>query len=283
MCGLQQNNQILPSLHSSKKFKAGTMTEEEFSSKSEMEAVPYSLLARIYDHMMAHVNYYQWAQYIMQIIRRQGIADIHLLDIGCGTGLFLHQMKRLGISGAGCDPSEEMLKIARQRNPDLQFWHCGLPGLSAIPFKHFNVITCLYDTINYILQPQQLIESFSEVFKHLTAPGLFIFDIATEKNSREHFSNSFEREIISEKFAYVRESYYDSATEIQHNWVKIYTQDGIFVEHHRQRIYSPEQIRSLIKKFTDFCVLHMYDEFTFSPMHQDSTRVHFILKKVVGI
>ena len=257
------------------------MTAQGISSSSESEVTPYSVLARVYDRMMSHVNYYQWAKYIMQIVKNQQLEDIHLLDIGCGTGQFLHQMKRFGVSGAGCDPAEAMLNCARQRNPDLQFWHCGLPNLSHIPFRHFNLITSLYDTMNYVLEAFQLIESFHRIYEHLKAPGLFIFDVATEKNCKQYFDNTYEKEIIDDKYAYMRESYYEAAHKIQHNWIKIYTPEGVFVEHHRQKIFPLNQIQNIIENTTQFQLLHVYDEFTFFPVHRNSTRVHFVLKKVV--
>ena len=41
----------------------------------------------------------------------------HILDIGCGSGLFLRMAGTKGATATGIDVSPELLEIARQRNP----------------------------------------------------------------------------------------------------------------------------------------------------------------------
>src|SRR5262249_38074826 len=45
-------------------------------------------------------------------------AGDHLLELGCGGGLLLRDAVRSGAQGAGLDPSEEMVQLARERAPD---------------------------------------------------------------------------------------------------------------------------------------------------------------------
>ncbi|RMG69283.1 MAG: class I SAM-dependent methyltransferase, partial [Calditrichaeota bacterium] len=86
-----------------------------------IRVAPYSVLADIYDRMMAHVNYKRWAFYLEAIFRREGIRAGNLLDIGCGTGKLVWELHRRGWSVAGCDPSPEMIAVAQKSYPRLHF------------------------------------------------------------------------------------------------------------------------------------------------------------------
>ena len=53
------------------------------------------------------------------------------LDVGCGTGNYLHELSAPEISFYGIDPSETMLSVARERNPGTNFLNAKA---EAIPF-----------------------------------------------------------------------------------------------------------------------------------------------------
>ena len=46
------------------------------------------------------------------------------LDIGCGTGNYTHEFQKRGFQFIGIDPSMEMLKQAKLKNPKV-VWHIG--------------------------------------------------------------------------------------------------------------------------------------------------------------
>src|SRR4030042_3839455 len=86
------------------------------------KSIPYEQLAIIYNRVMRHVNYSQWARYITAVMQKQGAPGEKILDIGCGTGEFIYEIGNLGFSADGCDPSTSMLKIAQEKNPTRNFW-----------------------------------------------------------------------------------------------------------------------------------------------------------------
>lgn len=45
---------------------------------------------------------------------------IKLLDIGCGSGIFSDFARLKGISVTGIDACKNLIKLAKQRNPDVQ-------------------------------------------------------------------------------------------------------------------------------------------------------------------
>ena len=243
-------------------------------------AAPYSVLAKVYDQMMIHVNYRQWAKYIAAIAKKEDLwLRGRLLDVGCGTGRFLTEIRAMGQEGDGCDPSREMLRYAEKRVPADNLIRAGLPELEGIPLESYQIITCLYDTMNYMTDEDQLAASLLSIYRKLQTPGVFIFDVVSESHCKHHFKNYYDSDVLDNDYAYFRESYYDVKEKLQYNWIRIYSPQGIFEEEHCQRIYSFSSITHLIRRYTSFHVAHIYDDFSFDPANRHSGRVHFVLQK----
>lgn len=246
------------------------------------KSIPYQQLAIIYNQVMRHVNYSHWARYITSVIQKQGAAGKRLLDIGCGTGEFIYQIGNLGFSADGCDPSSSMLKIAQEKNPGRKFWLDQLPELGHTQSQNYPVVTCLYDTMNYLDSASTLLQALQRVYELLPPEGLFIFDVVSEEFCRLYFHQVDEKEILNPKYAYVRESYYHKAKTEQVNQFTIYTPEGIFEEKHIQKIFPFSQIEQIITQNTSFEMIDVYEDFTFFTAGKNSNRAHFILKKAAG-
>jgi SAM-dependent methyltransferase len=249
-------------------------------SDTVRKSLPYTTLALVYDRMMMHVNYRKWAAYIASILKDEAFwPERTMLDLGCGTGRFLEEIKKSGQDAHGCDFSPEMLKIARKRLPEIYFFHCGLPEIKEVPPNTYQVFTCLYDTMNYLLGRASFLQALLSVYEKLSSPGLFIFDLVSESHCKNYFRDYRDSEVLSKTFAYSRESHYDSKEKFQYNWIQVYTDNGVYEEEHRQKIYDFREIRELILLHTDFEIRHMYNDFTFRRATSRSSRAHFVLKK----
>jgi len=256
------------------------MNKPQTHDQAYQQTAAYTKIAEVYDRMMLHVNYPRWAAYIEAMLRRADFdSESALLDIGCGTGRFLRQIYKFGFNGDGCDPSPEMLEIARKRLPQAQFYPCGFPELAQIPEEKYSIITSLYDTINYLPDTDALEQSLNCVYQKLKPPGIFIFDAVTRLNCQHYFKNYSDKEQFDEKTAYFRESYYDGKEHVQYNWIRIHTENGKFEEMHRQYIFSFREIKKVIQQKTKFELAHCYDDFTFHKANRRSGRIHFVLRK----
>jgi len=246
------------------------------------KSMPYQQLANIYNQVMRHVNYSHWAQYIAAVIQKQGIAGERILDIGCGTGEFIFEIGKLGFPADGCDPSPSMLQIAQEKNSSRKFWLDRLPELVHTPSQHYPVVTCLYDTMNYLESDSAWLQTLLRVYELIPPEGLFIFDVVSEEFCRLYFHQVEEKEIINSSYAYVRESNYHKTRSEQVNQFTIYTPEGIFEEKHIQKIFPFSQIEQIITRNTPFEILDIYEDFTFFTAGKNSNRSHFILKKAGG-
>src|SRR5438552_18580617 len=70
-----------------------------------------------------------------------------LLDVACGTGLHLSYLKhRFQVEGLDLD--EQLLAIARQRNPEVPLHHADMVDFAL--GRTFDVVTCLFSAIGYV-------------------------------------------------------------------------------------------------------------------------------------
>lgn len=134
----------------------------------------YDLLAKFYDQLMSDASLR--SKRIMRCIERYGPAASSVLELGCGTGAVLHGLSAVG-SLAGMDISPGMLDIARARLPGAEFIEGDISSFDL--GRRFDVIVCTYDVLNHLPGFDRWISCFACARKHLTAGGLFIFDINT--------------------------------------------------------------------------------------------------------
>jgi ubiquinone/menaquinone biosynthesis C-methylase UbiE len=150
---------------------------------------PYSRIAEVYDDLMTAVDYASWAGYIDQLIKRCGMGPgAGLLDIACGTGSLALLLAGKGYNVDGMDLSREMLKIATKKAKGMrvkaEFFEGDIKGFEVK--NNYDVITCCFDSVNYLSTPEELSACFGSVHKALKPGGVFIFDVNTIY-ALEHF------------------------------------------------------------------------------------------------
>jgi len=98
---------------------------------------------------------------------------LRLLDVGCGTGRHLeHLAERYDVEGL--DLSPELLAIARERNPNVRF-HC-VDMRSFELNDRFEVITCLFSSIGYMVTEGDLHRAIAVMARHLVSRSLLIIE-----------------------------------------------------------------------------------------------------------
>ena len=134
----------------------------------------------------------------------QALAQINLLDYGCGTGLASFEVQRRRvpptISLFGCDLSERMVAIARDRT---------FATVEKAAYAHTSFADGLFDVIiscfvaHYFLDVQPL----REMLRLLKPTGLLLFNLPRKDIDQEHFFVQSLRE-LSGGSANVRRDYW---------------------------------------------------------------------------
>ena len=246
--------------------------------------VNYHILAPIYDRIMAHVKYQNWAALIGKVFNRY-LSDHPptIFEIGAGTGTLAHVLLKRGYLYTGSDLSCAMCKEALKKNVALLVAN----GLDIPVRKKFSLVIFLYDGINYLQSLRQLSLLFKQVYTILEPQGIFLFDITTEVNSIKNFFDTKDSEDFG-NISYTRHSYFDSDRKIQHNDFVFYILNtaghGSFhieqcYENHKQTIYSPEEIVRVIDP-KQYSIEGIWDNFSMTPFKPSSERIHFVLRKI---
>lgn len=108
-----------------------------------------------------------------------------VLDLACGTGAAALVFAAGGAATVGVDRSEAMLAIARSRSDELPVtWLRAdirrLPASEALAPASFDLITCLYDSLNYLTADGDLALAIGQAARLLRPGGRLIFDLNTE-------------------------------------------------------------------------------------------------------
>ena len=73
----------------------------------------YSSFAWVYDLFMDNIDYPAWCEYLSGLLKKNGIEDGLILELGCGTGSMTELLADKGYDMIGIDNSEDMLEICR--------------------------------------------------------------------------------------------------------------------------------------------------------------------------
>ncbi len=137
--------------------------------------MPYDIYSLFYDQAMTD---YQWCEnFLHRMIDTRVKASPAVLELGTGTGRILELIKDDFSYSAGLDISEPMLKHARQRLPDSHLYKQDMRDFEIS--KRFDLILCLFDSINHLETFEGWEKTFRQVEKHLAPEGIYIFDMNT--------------------------------------------------------------------------------------------------------
>lgn len=96
-----------------------------------------------------------------------------LLDVACGTGALLRELRRW-FDVEGMDISPEMLAIARRRLRNVPLHHGDMRALDL--GRRFDAVTCLFSSIGYVIDEGSLRETIGRLAAHVARPGVLILD-----------------------------------------------------------------------------------------------------------
>ena len=96
----------------------------------------------------------------------------NIIDIGCGQGYFLENLKINGKKAFGTDLSVEQIKVCKAKGLDAK-----AVELKDIDDK-FDCATAIFDVLNY-MDKEYLISFLKDVYEKLNDDGYFMFDVNT--------------------------------------------------------------------------------------------------------
>lgn len=279
----------------------------------------YTDFARVYDIFMDDTPYGEWCDYLVELIekyrkdgnfdaeglqREKGSIDINdtnvmnaarrnlqqehntILDLGCGTGTLTELLARRGYDMIGIDNAQEMLQIAmdKRSRSGLDILYLMQDMRSFELYGAVGAVISVCDSVNYLLEAEDVVQTFRLVNNYLLPGGIFIFDFNTVYKYEVMIGDATIAENRDE-CSFIWENYYHAEEQINEYDLTIFVQEdettGIyrrFQETHYQRGYQPEQMRDYLLR-AGLVFVEAIDADTHREVTDTSERIYIVAQK----
>lgn len=247
----------------------------------------YTHLAKVYDEVMKDIDYEDWADFIDAVIIKHNEDAATILELACGTGslaLSLDELDCYNITAT--DVSEQMLEVAEQKASfkDATITWKKIDFFNIDIDEKFDVVLMLFDSLNYIKDPDSIVLMLQQVRNVLNEDGFFIFDFTTPQHSSKYAEMMNDQGITHDNYRFVRISRYLDTEGVHYNEFTIekLSDDKSTVlerknEVHVQRTYRLDDIRSVVKS-AGFEIIAEYDGLDLEPATTNSDRITMVIK-----
>ena len=212
----------------------------------------YTDFANVYDTFMDETPYEEWCEFLVQKLEEYKVPKGLVLDLGCGTGTLTEMLSREGYDMIGVDNSSQMLSIAMEKRE--QSGENILYLLQDMrEFELYGTVAAVIsvcDSLNYLLEEEDLVETFRLVNNYLDPKGLFIFDFNTVYKYEEVIGDTIIAE-NREDCSFIWENYYHEEEQINEYDLTIFVKEEEdvfrkFRENHFQRGYELQQMQEAL-------------------------------------
>lgn len=245
----------------------------------------YEKFAMFYDALMADAPYDQWVEFFLEMQKKWCPDAKTVLDLACGTGEMSVRLAKLGFQVTGVDLSTDMLTMAQQKASEeglfIPFFEQNMSDLD-VPGP-FDIIIILCDSLNYLEQETEVIETFRRCRQFLKDHGILLFDVHSPYKIEKGFiGNTFAYN--GEEIAYIWNCFpgeYPYSVEHELIFFVFDENDGKyerFDEWHKERTFPVEQYSEWLRQ-SGFTIRAITGDFSNKPVHEQSERIFFTAQK----
>lgn len=127
------------------------------------------------------------------------VRDLRIIDVGCGSGVFVSELAKRGAFVVGVDPSKEMIRIANREyecNDKIEFYSKSIQEFSSHASMKFDIAVSNMSLITI----EDLDGAVNSISTLLKSQGRFIFNI-----THPYFWNRYRQYEPDEIFEYKKE------------------------------------------------------------------------------
>ena len=272
-----------------------------------MEKYSYSAFAYVYDELMDNVPYDAWAEYLIGLLKENGVADGLVCELGCGTGQMTRRLAAAGYDMIGIDLSEEMLDVAREQEYGAyegDFEEEEVEEYAAEPsilylqqdmrefelYGTVSAVVSICDSMNYMTSDEDLLQVFRLVNNYLDKDGVFIFDMNTEYKYKELMGDTTIAE-NREDVSFIWENLYDEEKRLNEYCLTLFakaeTEDEDeegpalyekYEEVHLQRAYPLAEVKRLLAE-AGMAFVAAYDVLTHEAPGPECERMYIVARE----
>ena len=199
------------------------------------------------DHWSAWTRDRAWP-FLRNLVRERFSHARSWLDLCCGSGWLLKFAGREGFETFGVDRSRHQLQWARKNAPKARLICADVRNYSLD--RQVDVITCTFDSLNYLMRKNDLLRALRTARRHLDAAGVFVFDMNTYEGLQDawrHTSAMHEKDWTT-----IMVSSFNAKTAIGCVEITGFVREGRlyrkFVERHEERGYRTAEIDDLLTR-----------------------------------
>lgn len=166
-------------------------------------------MAVIFDAMyQTFINYDKEYEFYNKLIQENNCKSV--LEIGSGTGNLAKRFHDNNQNYLGLDYSQNMIDIAQEKNKDSNFMLGDMRN-----FELENPVDAIIITersTSYLINNEDIIDTFESVYKNLNSNGVFIFDFIDANRFIPFIKENqlITHEAIYEGIQYIRESNWET-------------------------------------------------------------------------
>ncbi len=246
----------------------------------------YTGFAKVYDLFMEDVPYGQWCDRVAELLREQGVAEGLVLDIGCGTGRLTRLLADKGYDMIGVDMSGEMLEAAMEENQDGSILYLQQDMREFELYGTVRAIVSICDSMNYLMEYEELVQVLSLADNYLDPGGVFLFDMNTPYKYRELLGEQTIAE-NREEGSFIWENYFDEEEQVNQYDLTLFVREEDdryrkYEETHFQRAYEVDEVKKAIRE-AGLKLVAVFDGWTKDAPRKDSERLSFVVREIKKI
>lgn len=225
------------------------MYTEILPQQSADPLAAYEALADAYDLLAADYSHDAWLRRIERIAFERGVRRGRVLDVACGTGRSFLPLLVRGWEVTACDLSPAMVERARLAAGDAaDVFVADMRELDTL--GEHELVTCLDDSVNYLLEQDEVVAAFEGFARNLAPSGVAVWDVNTLVMHRSSFATDWICEDDSTLIAWKGQTPPDlEARGIAQATIDVFARSGERYSRsrgvHRQRHWPAEDVLEL--------------------------------------
>lgn len=239
----------------------------------------YGDFAYIYDKLMYDLDYKKMYKFILKVLDSKGLEPKNILEMAVGTGNLTEKLVK-NFKVDGFDLSSEMLSVCQNK---INSRNLRLFRQNMVDFKApdtYDAILCVGDSLNYLLDKEEVFKSLNSAYKYLREDGIFICDFNTFYKFKSIPPVTVDE--VDEIF-YVWENIFDEKSKINTYGVNFFVEfeDNKyerFYEEHKEKAYDYHEIYEMFQKI-GFKNIEFYDDYDDIEINSSTSRYTIIARR----
>lgn len=243
----------------------------------------YQVFATVYDDLMDKTLYLEWLKYVKERVQ----PTTKILELASGAGDLAELLVDDGFDLTVSDLSESMLELAAAKIGSFQDTAYLKVDMTDFDFQEeYDAVICFDDSICYLKDEQELMQTFTNVWQSLKPGGKFLFDCHSLYQMDHVFPDYMFNE-INDDYTFVWKSFVGEKPHSVEHDLQIFVPDEdnnqkftCFEEIHHERTYPVATYQKLLKE-ANLELVRLTSDFTSSFDEATGKRWFFECRKAI--